>query len=88
MDEKYIQDLYDHLGGQTKFGKFDDFKELISSDPTYRKQFHDSFGDKQLGSYDDFESLVKKKDRMAQTFLLHIWKLPHQILRILKQKYH
>jgi len=62
MDEKYIQDLYDHLGGQAKFGKFDDFKELISSDPTYRKQFHDSFGDKQLGSYDDFESLVKKKD--------------------------
>ena len=61
MDEKYIQDLYDHLGGQQKFGKFDDFKELISSDSSYRKTFYDSFGEKQLGAYDDFDSLVKKK---------------------------
>jgi len=61
MDEKYIQDLYDHLGGQEKFGKFDDFKHLMSNDSTYRKDFYDAFGEKQLGAYNDFDTLVKKK---------------------------
>lgn len=65
MDEQYIQAIYDQLGGESKFGSFDDFKNVISTNPEYRKQFHSTFGDKTLGSYDDFDALVsgvKKKD--------------------------
>lgn len=61
MDEKYIQDLYNQLGGESKFGKYDDFKYLISTDQKYRQDFHNSIGEKVLGSYDDFDALVKKK---------------------------
>lgn len=62
MDEKYIQDLYNQLGGQAKFGNFADFKNLMQNDPSYQKDFYNSFGEKTLGSYADFESLVKKKN--------------------------
>ena len=62
MDEKYIQDLYDQLGGEKKFGKFDEFKYLISTDQKYRKDFYDSFGENTLGAYNDFDDLVKKKE--------------------------
>ena len=60
MDEKYIQDLYNQLGGEAKFGSFADFKDLMNNDPQYRTDFHSAFGEQTLGSFADFESLVKK----------------------------
>src|SRR5690348_204660 len=61
MDEKYIEQLYGQLGGEAKFGAYNDFKDLISNNPEYRKQFHANFGENTLGTYQDFEGLVKKK---------------------------
>jgi len=61
MEEKYIQDLYNELGGQEKFGSFEDFKTLITTDENYQKDFYDSFGESTLGKFNDFISLVKKK---------------------------
>jgi hypothetical protein len=60
MDEKYIQDLYSQLGGETKFGSFNDFKHLIQSDSSYQQDFYNSFGESTLGKFDDFKSLVSK----------------------------
>lgn len=60
MDEKYISDLYNQLGGQSKFGSFDSFKDVITTDDSYIKDFYNAFKDK-LGSYDSFYSLVKKQ---------------------------
>ena len=62
MDEKYIQDLFNQLGGESKFGKFDDFKYLISNDKKYRQDFYNAFGEKTLGAYNDFDELVKKNE--------------------------
>ena len=62
MDEKYINDLYSELGGEEKFGKYEDFVELISNDDSYIQDFHSSFGESTLGSLEDFKGLVKKKD--------------------------
>lgn len=61
MDEQYIKDLYDQLGGQDRFGEFTDFQEMISSDTNYQKHFHSEIGEDVLGNFDDFVSLVKKK---------------------------
>ena len=58
MDKKYIQDLYNQLGGQAKFGSFEDFQSLITTDKNYQKDFHSSFGESTLGSFQDFSSLV------------------------------
>jgi len=58
MDEKYIQDLYNQLGGQSKFGNFNDFKNLIKTDKAYQKDFYNSFGAKKLGDFNDFSGLV------------------------------
>ena len=60
MDEKYIQDLYSQLGGEAKFGSFNDFKDLIQSDSSYQQDFYNSFGESTLGKFDDFKSLVSK----------------------------
>jgi hypothetical protein len=65
MDEKYIQDLFNNLGGESKFGKFDDFKQLISTDKKYRQDFYNAFGEKTLGAYSDFDDIVKKKEPIA-----------------------
>lgn len=62
MDEKYLQELYNRLGGQSKFGVYNDFKELMTTNEAYRKHFHSTIGEQTLGSYSDFEGLVKKKD--------------------------
>ena len=62
MNEKYIQALYNNLGGQSKFGGYDDFKTLISTNKDYRKTFYDTFGESTLGGFDDFQYLVKKKE--------------------------
>ena len=67
MDEKYIQDLYNQLGGEAKFGAFNDFKDLMQNDDSYRKSFHSAFGEKTLGGFSDFESLVKKGGEVAPT---------------------
>jgi hypothetical protein len=58
MDEQYILDLFNELGGESTFGKFDDFKELITTDPSYQKDVYDTFGKNTLGEFDDFKSLV------------------------------
>ena len=66
MDKKYIQDLYNQLGGQDKFGSFEDFQVLITTDKTYQKDFYNSIGSETLGDFNDFTALVstpvKKKD--------------------------
>ena len=72
MDEKYIQDLYNQLGGQSKFGNFNDFKNLIKTDKQYQKDFHNSFGAKKLGDFNDFSGLVsssnQKKKRVFSAY--------------------
>lgn len=62
MDEKYIQALHSQLGGESVFGNYEDFKDLITSDPQYAKNFYNNFGQDVLGAEQDFYSLVKKKD--------------------------
>jgi len=66
MDEQYIIDLYNQLGGEGKFGKFEDFKDLIKSDPSYQKDFHNAFGESTLGTFDDFKSLVSAQQPTQQ----------------------
>lgn len=61
MDEQYIKDLYDQLGGEDRFGKFEDFQTLITTDAGYQKDFHQQIGEDVLGNFDDFVTLVKKK---------------------------
>lgn len=66
MDEKYIRDLYDQLGGAKTFGRFDDFKHLMVNDSSYRRDFYDQLGaEKVFGKYDDFDVLVKKKESLG-----------------------
>tara|TARA_R110000868_G_scaffold154729_2_gene380880 strand:- start:8478 stop:17933 length:9456 start_codon:yes stop_codon:yes gene_type:complete len=60
MDEKYIEDVFTQLGGESKFGSFSDFKDLMHNDAQYRKDFHASIGEDTLGKFGDFENLVKK----------------------------
>lgn len=68
MDEQYILDLFNELGGESTFGKFDDFKELITTDPSYQKDVYDTFGKNTLGEFDDFKSLVSVAQKpVAQT---------------------
>jgi len=62
MDDKYIKDIYDNLGGESVFGNYNDYYSLITSDDSYIKDVYDSKGESVFGSYDDFVSLVKKKD--------------------------
>jgi hypothetical protein len=62
MDEKYIEYLYNSLGGQDKFGAYEDFKTGISTDEGFRKAFYDQIGEGSLGSYSEFEGGVKKKE--------------------------
>ena len=68
MDEKYIEDLYNQLGGKDKFGSYESFSNLISSDDSYIKDFHNAFGEQTLGSFDSFSKLVKKKRRIRFYF--------------------
>lgn len=68
MDEKYIQDLYNNLGGEKMFGQFNDFSTLISTDDGYRKDFYDNFGSDILGQFEDFDRLVKKKNQLDLRF--------------------
>jgi hypothetical protein len=68
MDEQYIISLYNQLGGESKFGQFEDFKSLITSDPSYQKAFHDSFGESTLGPFNDFSSLVSKQPKKKGGF--------------------
>ena len=62
MDDKYIKDIYDNLGGESVFGNYNDYYSLITTDDSYIKDVYDSKGESVFGSYDDFVSLVKKKD--------------------------
>jgi hypothetical protein len=63
MDEQYIKDLWSQLNPQYGLGSFQDFKDLISSDESYRKDFFNAVGENVLGSYDDFASLVSVKKK-------------------------
>jgi hypothetical protein len=65
MDEKYINDIFTQLGGESKFGSFSDFKDLMQNDAQYRKDFHASIGEDTLGKFGDFDNLVKKKGGQA-----------------------
>jgi len=66
MDEKYLQSLHSQLGGESVFGKYEDFKNLITRDPNYAKNFYNNFGRDVLGEENDFYLLVKKKDTGVQ----------------------
>ena len=62
MDDKYIKDIYENLGGESVFGKYDDYYSLITSDDDYAKDVYSNLGGESVfGNYDDFSSLVKKK---------------------------
>ena len=62
MDDKYIRDIYDNLGGESVFGGYDDYYSLITTDDSYIKDVYNSQGESVFGAYNDFVSLVKKKD--------------------------
>jgi hypothetical protein len=66
MDEQYILDLFNQLGGESKFGKFDDFKELITTDNSYQQDFYNAFGANTLGEFNDFKSLVSATQQPEQ----------------------
>lgn len=61
MDEKYIQWLYENMGGEQTFGQYDTFRTGLQTNPEYRRYVHDSFAD-ELDPWDDFENKVKKKE--------------------------
>ena len=67
MDEKYIQDLYNGLGGSEVFGSYDKYKELISTDSSYVKDIHNNFGEETLGSFENFSKLVMGKPEAVAT---------------------
>jgi len=62
MNEEYIKGLYTNLGGEGKFGSYDDFVSVISTDEDYTKGFYDNLGgESKFGKYEDFYSLVSNK---------------------------
>ena len=63
MNEEYIRKIYDNLGGESKFGSYDSYYKLITTDDAYIQKIHSAFGDDVLGSFDGFSTLVKKKRR-------------------------
>jgi hypothetical protein len=62
MDEKFIEHLYNSLGGAEEFGQYDVFKQGISTDDAFRREFYNQIGAQILGDYAVFEEGVKKKD--------------------------
>lgn len=60
MDEEYLDDVYNSLGGKDTFGEYIDFATSIKSDPTYMREVYDNFGEETLGSFDDFSKLMKE----------------------------
>lgn len=66
MDEKYIQDIYNGLGGSEVFGSYDKYKELISTDSSYVEDIHNNFGEETLGSFENFSKLVMGKSKAVQ----------------------
>ena len=44
MDDKYIKDIYENLGGESVFGKYDDYYSLITSDDNYAKDVYSNLG--------------------------------------------
>ncbi len=60
MDEKYISDLYNQLGGKAVFGEYEDFKSLINTDDNYASDVYNQMGGKSVfGEYSDFRGLTK-----------------------------
>ena len=60
MDEKYISDLYNQLGGKSVFGEYNDFKSLINTDDSYASDVYNQMGGESVfGKYDDFRNLTK-----------------------------
>lgn len=69
MDEEYIKGLYSHFGGESKLGKFDDFKEMLSTDQEYRQGFYETLGGQEVfGQVDDFNALVSLKKKEVTPF--------------------
>jgi hypothetical protein len=56
--EQYILDLYNELGSESRFGKFENFKKFISTDSSYQQDFYDEIGQSTLGSFEDFKYMV------------------------------
>jgi hypothetical protein len=68
MNEQYIQNLYNGLGGESVFGKYDDFKLMMTTNEQYASGVYNQLGGEQVfGKYDDYSSLIglKKKDTTA-----------------------
>jgi hypothetical protein len=67
MDEKYISDLYNQLGGKSVFGEYNDFKSLINTDDSYASDVYNQMGGESVfGKYDDFRSLTKSSGSILQ----------------------
>lgn len=67
MDEKYISDLYNQLGGKSVFGEYNDFKSLINTDDSYASDVYNQMGGKSVfGEYADFRSLTKSSGSILQ----------------------
>jgi hypothetical protein len=67
MDEKYINDLYSQLGGESVFGKYNDFKSLITTNDDYANDVYSQMGGEEVfGKYDDFRSLTKEVKKKSE----------------------
>ena len=69
MNEEYIRKIYDNLGGESKFGSYDSYYKLITTDDAYIQKIHSAFGDDVLGSFDGFSTLVKKNGEPTDSVL-------------------
>ncbi len=60
MNEEYILKIYSGLGGESVFGKYDDFKDLMSNNEDYASKIYNGLGGEPVfGKYSDFRSLTK-----------------------------
>ena len=60
MNEEYILKIYSGLGGESVFGNYDDFKDLMSNNEDYASKIYNGLGGESVfGKYDDFRGLTK-----------------------------
>jgi predicted SprT family Zn-dependent metalloprotease len=67
MNEEYLRKIYDSKGGQSVFGSFEKYSELMVNDDTYRSKVYNSLGGEgTFGNYDQFQTVLKKKKEPTQ----------------------
>jgi hypothetical protein len=61
MNEEYLRKIYDSKGGQSVFGSFEKYSELMVNDDTYRSKVYNSLGGEgTFGNYDEFQTIAKR----------------------------